>query len=369
VFGNLKIKALLLRFFTRKNTINFDIKNVKKILFFRYDRIGDMIITTPVFRELKLNYPNIKITVLASKSNQSVLLNNPYVDDIFVNHKNNLFGDLLTLIKLRNKNFDACIEFDHSVVPHSIIRLNIIKPKIIISVEKKGRYGVLGTELLLYDFFTKKREGMHFRDIWLDTLSPFGILPNSNDYDLFCTHTQIQKALKFVAKFNKKFLIGINLKGAIEGKKVNYSDLRKICKGLFKYDKNIQVIILTSPVDFKIVCKKIKQKNLENVEISYKTDTILDVAALINQMDLIITPDTSVTHIASAFNKPIITIHENNLDSYKLFAPISDQNRTIFSKSRTSLNGFSTDQLLKYSQELIEHIKDRKNSLSVPPNL
>ena len=60
----------LLRFFTSNKERDFDIKNVEKVLFFRYDRIGDMVITTPVFRELKLFFPEIKASVLASKTNQ-----------------------------------------------------------------------------------------------------------------------------------------------------------------------------------------------------------------------------------------------------------------------------------------------------------
>ena len=52
-------------------------------------------------------------------------------------YKNNLFRDLPTLLKLRNKKYDVCVEFDHSVIPHSIVRLRIIKPKKIISVVKE----------------------------------------------------------------------------------------------------------------------------------------------------------------------------------------------------------------------------------------
>ena len=56
----MNIKAKILKFVGSKKPVNFDIKNAKNVLFFRYDRIGDMVITTPVFRELKLAYPHIK---------------------------------------------------------------------------------------------------------------------------------------------------------------------------------------------------------------------------------------------------------------------------------------------------------------------
>ncbi len=99
--------------------------------------------------------------------------------------------------------------------------------------------------------------------------------------------------------------------------------------------------------------EKVTEISLDYVVASYKTNTILDVAALINQLDFIITPDTSIVHIASAFNKPIVTIHENNQDSYQLFSPVSTISKTVFSNSIKSLEGYSLDLLLSYSKSII----------------
>ena len=126
---NKKFKAFLLRFLTNKKKVNFDIKKSKSVLILKYDRIGDMVVTTPIFRELKHAYPNIEISVLASQANKDVIKYNPYVDDIYINYKNNIFTDLPTLLKLRKEKFDVCIELDHSVIPHAIIRLKIINSK------------------------------------------------------------------------------------------------------------------------------------------------------------------------------------------------------------------------------------------------
>ena len=356
----MNIKAKILKFVGSKKPVNFDIKNAKNVLFFRYDRIGDMVITTPVFRELKLACPNIKITVLASKLNKEVLNNNPYVDHIITNHKNFFFSDLPSLLKLRQQNFDVCVEFDHSVIPHAIIRLKIINPKKIISIKKDGRYGVNGTELSMYDVYTEKLKKGHFRDIWLEVLRPFDVAPKSNDYDLFITSELKNEAQNFIKKYPSKFLVGINLEGAVKGKKIRFSELYQICQELYHQNNNIQVVILTSPANFERASQKVKKMELDYVQMSYKTDTILAVAAIISQLDLIITPDTSIVHIASAFNKPLVTIHENNQDSYFLFSPTSRLHRTVFSKSKNSLNGFSVHLLLKHCFELINLSKKGK---------
>jgi ADP-heptose:LPS heptosyltransferase len=352
-------KAKILKLIGTKNAVNFDIKNSKNVLFFRYDRIGDMVITTSVFRELKLAYPHIQITILASKINQEVLINNPYVDHIVTNHRNHFFLDLISLLKLRKKKFDVCIEFDHSVVPHSILRLRAINPKKVISIKKDGRYGVNGNELSLYDIYAEKPKKKHFRDIWLGVLKPFNIIPKSNEYDLFLNDELRSQAQNFTKQYSSSFLVGINLEGATKGKKIKFPELFKICKGLNKQDKNIQIIILSAPNNFQETSLNVQKMALNYVEMSYKTNRILSVAALISQLDLIITPDTSIVHIASAFNKPVVSIHEDNRDSYELFAPTSKLNRTVFSKSKKSLDGFSLNVLLNHCFDLINLIKKR----------
>ena len=348
-----KIKAYLLKKIASQKSIDFDIKDAKNVLFLRYDRIGDMVITTPVFREIKLVYPHIKITVIASTANQDVLTNNPYVDNIITNHKNNLLSDLPSLLKLRKQKFDVCIEFDHSVIPHAIIRLKIINPKKVISVKKDGRYGVNGSELSLYDFYTDKTKKIHFRDIWLATLKPFDVKPKSKEYDLFPAEKQQKQAENFIKKYSSKFLVGINLEGAVKGKKIIFSELDQICQGLYKENNNVQIIILTTPNNLQKTNKKVNDMDLDYVITSYKTSAILDAAALINRLNLIITPDTSIVHIASAFNKPIVTIHENNKDSYQLFAPTSSFNKTVFSPKKDTLEGYDVQKVIEYANQFI----------------
>ena len=80
----------VLRFIIRNGQIDepIDILSVKKLLILRYDRIGDMIITTPIFRNLKQMNPKLKIGVFANKINAEIIRNNPYVDVIYIKHTN-----------------------------------------------------------------------------------------------------------------------------------------------------------------------------------------------------------------------------------------------------------------------------------------
>ena len=354
-----KIKAKLLKLLTKKHDIEFNLADAKKILVLKYDRIGDMIVATPIFRELKKKYPDISISVLASKGNRDVLKYNPYIDNIYTNYKNSLLGDFSSLLNLRKERFDVCIELEHSVIPHAILRLRIINPKKVISIHKDGRYGVKGSELQLYDFYTKKDKKGHFGKIWLDTLNFFKVKPVSNKYDIFLSNEERNKAKEFVSNIGSKIKIGINLEGSFKEKQIQPEELKQICKGIYDNYSDIKIVILTTPNKLEKTNKIISKMGFNFVIPSYATDTILDVAALIEQLDLIITPDTSIVHVASAFDKPTVSIHENNKDSYRLWKPISTLSKTVFAKSSYGLFDYNVDQIIKYSLDFIRKLEGK----------
>ena len=331
---------------SQKKKKEFDISEVKKVLFLRYDRIGDMVISTPVFRSIKESLPNVSISVLASPINVGVLANNPFVDHTFINYKKHFFRDINTLINLRRENFDLCIEFDHSVVPHSILRLKIIKPKYVISVFKDGRYGLKGTDLELYDLYSERFTNSHAREIWLNTISLFKIKETEKLYDLFPNSEEIKLAKNFLYSLDSSKVIAINLKGAVKGKEVPFVKLRKICEYFGHKHKDVSIIILYSPSDYEYTKNIVNLLNLEFVFISMETKTLSQLNALISCLDLVISPDTSIVHIASAFNIPVISIHEKNKESFKMFAPRSELSATVFSNSKNSIKGFNTKELL-----------------------
>jgi ADP-heptose:LPS heptosyltransferase len=54
----------------------------QNILVIRLDAMGDVVMTTPIFRELKLRYPNATVTAVVQRGNSGLLETNPHVDRI-----------------------------------------------------------------------------------------------------------------------------------------------------------------------------------------------------------------------------------------------------------------------------------------------
>ncbi len=87
--------ALLpLSVFAQKEAFPAD-SEVSTIAVLRFDRIGDMVLTTPLFEGLKKRFPTSRLIVVASERNQDVIRHDPSVDEIVVFRGYSLTGHIL----------------------------------------------------------------------------------------------------------------------------------------------------------------------------------------------------------------------------------------------------------------------------------
>ncbi len=77
-----------------------------KLLITRHDKIGDFVVTLPLVKAIKEQYPNTHITVLVSKINFSFAQEISFIDDVILYDKEDFLG---TLKNIRAKKFDASI--------------------------------------------------------------------------------------------------------------------------------------------------------------------------------------------------------------------------------------------------------------------
>ena len=96
-----------------------------KILVIRADRIGDMVLATPMFRCLRERYPKAHITCMASTLSSQLIEGNPYIDSIMVydppwfdrKKGNKIVRDYLSVLRLiRTGRFDMAIDLRGNVL-------------------------------------------------------------------------------------------------------------------------------------------------------------------------------------------------------------------------------------------------------------
>ena len=88
----------------------------KNILIIRFSALGDLVLTTPIFRELKRVFPDAEITLLTSSGTGSVLNNNPHIDHFIWHKRKETYSELNKLIKkLHKENFDLVYDAHRSL--------------------------------------------------------------------------------------------------------------------------------------------------------------------------------------------------------------------------------------------------------------
>lgn len=84
-----------------------------KILVTRTDRIGDLVLTTPLFEALREKFPKAHLAALVFLEHREIVQGNPYLDEVILYDKKGsergLWGQFCFSQKLRSKRFDVVI--------------------------------------------------------------------------------------------------------------------------------------------------------------------------------------------------------------------------------------------------------------------
>ena len=349
----ISIKGRFLKFISKRKTRPVPQIQSPKFILLMHQSIGDMIVFSSLIREIKSGYQNPSIQVIASKKNIDIAKQNPYIDKVFL-YENKWSKLFPLLLNLRSINFHYAIELEAKVVTRVILMLKIISPQCILSVSKReGRYGLKPQDVLPYDYYTNENLN-HQSDTSLDILRLINIKVTDKSYDFFYSGKHRARAKLFFSKFDNQKTIALNLAGSSNTRRFLDSDVEKILVGLRQIIDNLTIILLHEPKDIAFINQFINEENSTYVVASYPTISIMDVGALIDNVNLLITPDTSLVHIACALEVPLLAIYANDMETFDAWHPKSKCSQVIFSDYFDSLNNLNITSIINKSIELIK---------------
>jgi len=171
----------LLRLFLHNPAVGLplNITSLHKILILRYDRIGDIVVTSPIFRLIKKANPQITLGVLASPSNAELLLHNPYVDRVHVLHSN-WIALARQIVSAHEERYDLVLNFIFNRTTSGGLLANCIAPRGIKIGQGAEKYRFYFNVLLQLS-----RGSKHMAEVLGDILTAvFGIPVNKEDLSL-----------------------------------------------------------------------------------------------------------------------------------------------------------------------------------------
>ena len=331
--------------------------DIKSILFLRYDgKIGDMVVNSLMFREIKKVYPNIKIGVVARGAAIDIIKDNPNVDKIYEYHKDRKKIKDLAL-KIKEEKYDLLIDFSEMLRVNQMMLINLCGARFNIGLNRK--------EWKLFDLSIESDKDFkwteHITNRYLAYLIKLGLKKENIDisYDIYLKDEKKYEVFFNEIKENKKLIL--NPYGASKHKSFTIETLENIITCL--KDKDIAIILVYFGDKYKEL--EFLEKKYNNIYMPQKIESILDTAILIKKSDYVISPDTSIVHIASALNKKMITVYPPNGGKYGVdhlvWAPKSEYSRVIFCKDKTGtydeidINTFNFDEIKEEILKLINN--------------
>ncbi len=331
--------------------------SIKSILFLRYDgKIGDMIVNSLMFREIKKVYPDIRIGVIAREAAIDIIKDNPNVDKIYKYYKDRKKIKDLAL-KIKEEKYDLLIDFSEMLRVNQMMLINLCGARINIGLDRK--------DWKLFDLSIESGKDFkwteHITKRYLAYLIKLGLKKENIDisYDIYLEDEKKYEAFFNEIKESKKLIL--NPYGASKHKSFNIETLENIITYL--KDKDIAIILTYFGDKYKEL--EFLEKKYKYVYIPKKIESILDTAILIKKSDYVISPDTSIVHIASAFNKKMITVYPPKGGKYGVdhlvWAPKSEYSRVIFCKDKIGnydeidINTFNMEEMKEEILKLINN--------------
>lgn len=288
----------------------FKTQNRRKILIIRTDKIGDLVLSTPVIKAVRDAYPDSHIAMMVRPYAREIIEGNPCLDEVIIYDKAKkglgLLSDLKFILYLRKKRFDLALILHPKNRTHIMAFLSGIPERI--GYNKK--LGILLTKKIPH----LKQYGLkHEIDYTLDILDHAGI-PCKDKRLYVAVNGSSEKKIDRIFAENGisrgDTVITVHPGSSCPSKRWGISHFARVADALARSCK-ARIVIIAGPHDKKFgdgVAVLMEERNLN---LSCRT-TVSDIASILRRSKLFISNDSGPVHMSCAVGTPVISIFGRN---------------------------------------------------------
>jgi ADP-heptose:LPS heptosyltransferase len=353
-------------------------KKLEKILLIRLDALGDTILTTPLIRELKLKLPDTQVTVLASEKGLPALEGNSDIRDIITldHEKVGLTEARRCAESLAGRKFSASINVSEKIWGYILPFLAGIPLRIGFTPGWSAPFKALLCRLLLtngvqYLNMPQKAMGEHEVERQMRLLGPLGFQGIPGPLFLNVERAEKDAALEILRQrgfpgAGRVIALHLSEKWLREG----YSEslLVGFLERMGSAHPEMMVLVTYGPADEGLA--RGVREGLKGVQvITYSDPSFKKWAAMLSLADVVITMDTSASHVAAALGIPVIVVFPEQYYEHctERWRPWKVPHRLIMKKSAVfhqsgeEMHGLE-DELIRALVTLLEDESLWKNS-------
>lgn len=274
---------------------------LRRILYIRNDRVGDLVLSLPALKALRDRFPQARVTVLASRSNHT-LLNGPTPADDYVllDRRMKVKEQKAAILLLRAKRFDLAIDPFTGPALRPALAAFVSRSRIRIG------YPGFGREVFLNLQAPVGPPGQHFVDASLDVLKPIGVVSASREPKLPLAPEEVTWAKWRLEKggWRGQPVVGIH-PGAYYWTQRWPEDYFSALIDRLQREENLWPVLFGGMGDRTLI-EKILQ-GVEKKPMVYMADDLRRFAAMASSCKVLVCNNSGPLHLAGSVGVPTVS--------------------------------------------------------------
>lgn len=269
-----------------------------KILVVRFSSIGDIVLTSPVIRAINEQVPDVEIHYLTKTAYTDLVSSNPRIDKVITIDRS--INEVMSELKDEN--------YDHIVDLHNNLRTRGLKLKLRRNMSSFPKLNY--KKWMLVRFKRNLMPDVHVVDRYFEAVKAIGVqndrkgiefhIDPSNEVDVLSEFgTTEYNVFVLGAKFNTKRIPDDNLISLVD-------------------NTNSLVVLIGGPDDKELGDEIIRRSRGKVINMAGKYN-LQQSASILKQTTKVLTGDTGMMHIASAYSVPIITVWGNTVPELGMY--------------------------------------------------
>jgi ADP-heptose:LPS heptosyltransferase len=275
-------------------------EKINRILVIKLRGIGDVVLSTIVLNNLKLDFPNSLIDYLVELPSSFGVKGLQNVNDVLIFHRNDFWQKVKLIFQIKKNKYDLVIDLFSNPSTAIITYLS--------GAKYRAGFPYRGRKYAYNRFGPIERGKFHSADLNLQLLKNLGIASSCKELQYYIDKSSKQFAEKYVRDnfLQNDFIVGICPTGGWPSKKCDPEKFIEFAKAI-KNKFGAKLLILwgkSDELDAKIIFE-----GLEEISIIAPPTSIQEMAALISQCNLLIANDSGPMHISTAIGTPVLSLH------------------------------------------------------------
>jgi ADP-heptose:LPS heptosyltransferase len=342
---------------TRRATLPHTGDRPLKVLFVRYERIGDMIMSTGMLRVLASAHPagtaGVTLDLLANPTTKPVLDNNPYVRKLFTLDRKSWKSYRDVGRALRAERYDVIVDGRINNPP-----VFTSTPLLMLMARAPYRVGVTGgNNDRIYNVAVDAYDrSVHYIEGSKALARPFGVDVDAVDWqpEIFLTADERARAglvwreaaaLVSDGESSREKLL-VNLSASEPKRRWADANFIDVLRAVRARHPEMPIVVMGLPSEWNSVRTVATAVRAH----AAPTPSLRDALALVGTSDRVFTPDTSISHAASAFRRPAVVLLKRDHHPY---APWNTPGDIVFWDGET-IHGLPVEAVREPVLRLVE---------------